>query len=549
MTPQTDADVLIIGAGPVGLVAAMDLSRKGASVIIIDKRSYLEPPAVKSNHVASRTMERMRRLGIADEIRNAGLPEDHPHDIAFLTTLTGTEMSRIKLPSRAGRRDPDAVGADTHWATPEPAHRINQTFLEPLLARRVAALEGVTALYDTECSSVGQDEDTAWAVVAPTSGGAERTLRARYMLGADGARSIVRKQIGAQLGGDAVLSQVQSTCIRAPQLYDMLRTERAWCYYTYNPRRNGHVFTIDGSGTFLVHNYLTEAEHASGAVDRDESIRTILGVGPDFAFETLSFEDWTARRLVADKIRAGRIFLAGDAAHLWVPYAGFGMNAGVGDALNLTWLLGAVLSGWADPRILDAYEAERLPLTDQVSRFAMGHQRKVSQADVPDEIEDDSVEGENARARIGAQAYDLNVQQFAAQGLNYGYSYDASPIIAYDGESAPEYSMGAAVPSTVPGCRAPHLWLQDGSSLYDRMSDGYTVICLDTPASLAALVEAGNAAGVPLAVVDARGAEGADAYDVGFVIAREDQQIAWRGDAAPGDPHALIELLRGAIRR
>ncbi|MBS1697759.1 MAG: FAD-dependent monooxygenase [Actinobacteria bacterium] len=546
MTPGYDADVIIIGAGPVGLTAAMDLAARGASVALVDERAYLEPPAVKSNHVASRTMERFRRLGLADTIRDAGLPHDHPHDIAFLTTLSGTELGRIVLPSRDGRRTGQS-GADTAWATPEPPHRINQTFLEPILARHVAGLDAVRAHYEHSCVALEQDDQGVTVTIVPVAGGAESTLRGKYLIGADGARSFTRKQIGAKLSGDAVLSHVQSTCIRAPHLYDRLRGERAWCYYTYNPRRNGHVFTIDGTGTFLVHNYLTEAEFDAGDVDRDASIRTILGVDDDFAFEVVSNEDWVARRLVVDRMRDGRVFLAGDAAHLWVPYAGFGMNAGIADALDLTWLLGAVLAGWGDERMLDAYEAERGPLTAQVSHFAMGHQRKVSQAEVPAEIEDDSAAGAAARDEIGRRAYELNVQQFAAEGLNFGYSYDASPIIAYDGAAAPAYDMGHATASTVPGCRAPHLWLADGSSLYDHLGQGYSVIALAEPTALAGLRSAASGAGVPLQVIDARGAAGAEAYDTEYVIVREDQQIAWRGATAPEDPAALVRLLRGAV--
>ncbi|WP_220507171.1 FAD-dependent monooxygenase [Amycolatopsis dendrobii] len=535
-----DADVLIVGAGPVGLVAALDLSSRGVSVIVVEEREFLEPPNVKCNHVASRTMESFRRLGIAAEVRAAGLPRDYPQDVAFRISLTGRELSRIPIPA-SGQRYTSRVGPDTSWATPEPPHRINQTFLEPILARNAAAAPGVTLLNRTRFHSVEQDSSSVSAVVSDDSG--ERTLHARYFIGADGGRSAVRKQIGAKLSGDPVLQHVQSTCIRAPKLYSLMSADepRAWGYYTFNSRRVGHVYAIDGTETFLVHTYLSSAEEA---VDRDEAIRAILGVDESFEYDIVSKEDWVARRLLADRFRDRRVFLAGDASHLWVPFAGFGMNAGIADVLNLTWLLGAHLAGWAEEGILDAYEAERRPITEQVSHFAMNHQRKLARPGLPAELEDDTLAGEAARSSFGAAVRELNEPQFAAAGLNYGYAYHDSPIIAYDGENAPSYTMGSYTPSTVPGCRAPHFTLADGSSLYDHFSPGYTVIA---SRGVDISVLAGEAAerGIPLAVVEVDTLP--DEYLCPLTVVRQDQTVVWRG--APPDRAAAAELwekLRGA---
>lgn len=542
-----DADVIVIGAGPVGLVAAMDLDARGISVILVEERPYLQPPSVKCNHVAARTMERFRRLGVAAQVRAAGLPADYPHDVAFRTTLTGRELARIPIPP-SGERYTSAAGPDTAWATPEPPHRINQTFLEPLLVRHVARLRHVTLLTTTRYEGLTQDADGVSVTLAALGGARRRVLRAKFLIGADGARSAVRRQIGAKLHGDAVIGYVQSTCVRAPVLYDLMPGRRAWGYYAYNGRRKGHVYAIDGHGTFLVHNHLTAEEAASGSADRDWCIRAILGVPDGFEYEVVSTEDWVARRLVADRFRDGRVFIAGDAAHLWVPYAGYGMNAGIADVLNLTWSLGAILGGWAGPAMTDAYEAERLPITAQVSKFAMSHAERVTRNRhaVPPDLEDDTADGRRAREEFGRQAYDLNVQQFAAAGLNFGYSYDSSPIISYDGEPAPEYTMGAYTPATAPGCRAPHLWLAAGVSLYDRLGQGYTLVKLDPGVDSGPLTAAAAAAGMPLEVIDVPVGAAPAEYQHALVICREDQHVAWRGDAAPADSAALIDLLRGA---
>lgn len=545
MREVTDTDVVIIGAGPVGLAAAADLDAQGLRSVVIEKRSYLEAPNVKCNHVSARTMERFRGLGFVHKIRNAGLPADHPHDVAFRTTMTGREIARIPIPARAYRYT-STLGPDTTWATPEPPHRINQKYLEPILMEHVGALPNVTLLNETTYIGFSQDKSGVEADIADNDGGRRRSIRARFLIGADGGRSAVRKQIGAKLSGDAVLSNVQSTCIRAKDLYRLIDGDKAWGYYTFNPRRNGHVYAIDGEEVFLVHNYLTEQEAATESVDRDAAIRTILGVDKSFEYETLSKEDWVARRLVADKFRDGNVFIAGDACHLWVPYAGYGMNAGIADVLNLTWKLRAYLSGWADPCILNAYEAERLPITEQVSNFAMSHQRKIAQADVPSEIEDETPEGQKARQNLGRAAYELNVQQFAAAGLNFGYSYADSPIIAYDGEAAPPYSMGGYTPSTAPGCRAPHFWLADGRSLYDELGPCYTLIAVGDDDNAAPLLAAAKRANVPVKVVRVAPEKAPAEYRYRFTLVREDQHVIWRGDKAPTDPQRLVETLRGS---
>ncbi len=245
------------------------------------------------------------------------------------------------------------------------------------MAEHVAGLSGVTLLNRVRYREFSQNEDGVLITVEDAETGAPRTLRARFLVGCDGARSEVRKQIGAKLSGTEVIQRVQSTCIRSPQLVALLPGERAWGYYSVNTRRCGTVFNIDGHGTYLVHNHLNHGEGDFDSIDRDASIRTILGVGDDFEYEVVSKEDWTGRRLVADRLRAGRVFICGDAAHLWVPYAGYGMNAGIADAFNLSWVLAAVLDGWADPGILDVYQAERQPITEQVSRLAMEHALKM----------------------------------------------------------------------------------------------------------------------------------------------------------------------------
>lgn len=536
--------VVVIGAGPVGLAAAIDLNYRGIATIVVETRKFKEPPSVKSNHVSARTMEAFRRLGVAQKVREAGLPADYPNDISLRTTMTGWEIGRIPIPARQDRYT-SRTGPDTDWATPEPPHRINQTYLEPVLAEHVSQLPFVTLMNETELHTFSQTDSEVEVEVVDTTRGTRRRLVADFLIGADGARSLVRKQIGATLAGDAVLQNVQSTAIRAPGLYQLMPEPRAWGYYTFNPRRNGHVYAIDGREVFLIHNHLGPGETLS-SVEREASIREILGVGEGFKFEMTSKEDWTARRLLASHFRQGRAFICGDAAHLWVPYGGYGMNAGIADALNLTWNLAGYLDGWGGASMLDAYEAERLPITDQVSKFAMGHQKAIVKVNIPANIEDDSTDSHAARILLGAEASKLNTRQFAAAGLNFGYVYDESSIICYDEGRAPEYSMDTYTPSTVPGCRAPHFWLAPGESLYDQFGHGYTLIRLSGSVDPAPLLEAAKGAKIPMTVITVPRDIVPEYYSRDLTLCREDQHVAWRGDTMPDDIVATLRRLAGS---
>lgn len=547
MTRTIATDVAIIGAGPVGLTLALDLAGRGVSVTMLELRHPGEPPSVKCNHVSARSMEIFRRLGIVREIRDAGLPEDYPHDCVFRTTLIGHELARVPIPCRRDRYT-SREGPDTSWPTPEPPHRINQIYLEPILFAHAQANPGIAILNRVEFQQLAQDDNGVLATARDLDSGEEIQVAAHYLVGCDGGRSPVRHQIGARLQGDAIIQRVQSTHIRAPRLLSLLTTTPGWGNISLNPRRSGTVYAIDGRETWLIHNYLRDTEADFDAVDRDWAIREILGVGPDFGYEVISKEDWFGRRLVADRFRNRSVLICGDAAHLWVPYAGYGMNAGLADATNLAWLLAAHLNGWGTAAILDAYERERLPITEQVSHFAMNyaHQAARQRRAVPPEIEDDTPEGTAARAALGRATYDLNVQQYCAAGLNFGYYYDQSPLIAYDGEQQPPYTMGSFTPSTVPGCRTPHLWLRDGRSLYDALGPDYTLLRFDPSIDVTPLQTAATKRGVPLHLLDVDSAEAPSLYREKLVLSRPDQHIAWRGDMMPADALGLIDRIRGA---
>lgn len=544
------ARVLVVGAGPVGLTLAMDLAWRGIPVVVAELRHRGEPPPVKCNHVAARSMEIFRRLGVAAKLRAAGLPDDYPNDVAYRITATGAELARIPIPCRRDRLAATG-GPDTWWPTPEPPHRINQLYLEPILFAHARAMPGVSILNRTRVLDFVQDAGGVTARAEPLNGGEPIEIACEYLIGCDGGGSAIRRRIGARFQGDAVVSRVQSTLICAPSLLGLFKAKPAWGTFSLNPRRSGNMYAIDGRELWLIHNYLRPEEPDFESVDRDACIRAILGVGPAFEYEVVSREDWHGRRLVADRFRDRRVFICGDAAHIWVPMAGYGMNAGIADAMNLSWMLAATLQGWAPPAILDAHEAERLPITEQVSRYAMNHELALAaqRRAVPADIEAPGPAGDAVRTRLGRAAYELNVNQYCCGGLNFGYFYDASPIIAHDGEAAPAYSMYDYTPSTVPGCRLPHLRLEDGRPLYDALGPWFTLIRRDPAVEVGPLLAAARWRDLPMALLDLAEDEGPSLYPQKLVLARPDQHVAWRGDAPPDDASGLVDLVRGAKRR
>jgi 2-polyprenyl-6-methoxyphenol hydroxylase-like FAD-dependent oxidoreductase len=542
-----ETSVLIAGGGPVGMTLAMDLAWRGIDVVIVETRRAGEPPNVKCNQVSARSMEVFRRLGLSRRLRSAGLPADYSNDVVSATTVTGIELSRLSLPSRAAR-EAGAQAPDSWWPTPESSFRINQTFFEPILFEHVAAQPRIRILNRTEFESYAQDENGVTAQIRDLDSGVQTSVSCRYLVGCDGSKSIVRKQIGGSFIGTPEIQRVQSTYIHAPGLMDLLPGKPAWMYFSLNPRRCGTTIAIDGKDNWNVHNFLYSGEPDYDTIDRDWAIRSILGVGPEFKYDIISKEDWMGRRLVSDKFRDRRVFICGDAAHLWIPAAGYGMNAGIADAANLSWMIAAVLGNWAEPAILEAYVAERQPITEQVSHVITEVVRKVmkQRREVPAEVEKPGPEGDAVRARIGAEAYALDVRQQCAAGLNFGYFYANSPIIAYDGEPHPGYAIHEFTSSTVPGCRLPHVWLGDGRSLYDLLGPGYTLIRLDPSLSVSGLTAAAARRGVPFSVLDLDLAEAQALYGRKLLLVRPDQHVAWRGDQAPAAPLELIDLVRGA---
>lgn len=540
-----ETDVCVIGAGPTGLTLALELAARGHGVTVIESRRGDQFSNPKASHISARSMEIFRRLGIAKTVRQQGLPDDYPNDGVYATRFNGLEIVRFPMPSRRERFN-DAGFVDGNLPSPERAARVSQMFLAPVMVEHVRKHPGIRIVEGTRFESLQEDTEGVTATAADLASGEELTVRSRYLVGADGPGSSVRKALGIGLNGADNIVQCRSIMFRAPDLINRSAYPTAWMHWFFIKGNWSSLIAIDGRELWLIHHFVPPGMKA-GDIDVDAATREILGVGDDFSYEIVSGEDWTGRQLIAEKFQQGRCFMVGDAIHQWVPYGGYGMNAGIADADNLGWKLDAVLRGWGGDGLLDSYETERKPVDERMSRIVAEFARSLDENVDSDLLEQDTPEGAKARKAFGERIYADNIRSMVPTGFNFGYCYSDSPIVIEDGEEPPPFSMGEYTPTTVPGCRLPHFWLEDGGSLYDALPGGFTLLCFEE-GDFSPLTAAAGARGVPLSVLRVNPGRDFDpeVYRQRLILVRPDQHIAWRGDQLPADCVGLIDTLRGA---
>ncbi|MEU1597468.1 FAD-dependent monooxygenase [Streptomyces sp. NPDC005708] len=530
---ENRVEVLIVGAGPAGLTLAIDLARRGVACHVVEEteKRGINP---RCNTTSARSMEIFRRLGLADDIRRAGLPEDYPTSIQYRTTLSGEEIFRLDLP--AARDVLDGVGKGG-WPTPEPQHRISQLFLEPILEQNASTVPELTLERGTRLVEFRQYDDHVEAVLETS--GARRTLHCAYVVGCDGAHSTVRHQLGIRYEGVDAIQQFVSTFLRSPELGRLAARDRAWTYWTYG-RRIASLIAIDGASLWLNH-VAFAPDHDTEGEDPEELLREAVG-GP-VEHEVLGVVRWTGRRLVAQRYRAGRVFLAGDAAHIWIPVGGFGMNAGIQDAATLSWMLAAVHHGWAPPSLLDAYELERKPVGEQFAG-AVGSAARRSFAEFSPDIHLPGPDGERARAEFASRLAVTEPHRYSPDGFSFGYHYAGSPLVV-GGEDQTAITMGDYLERAQPGFRLPHVWLDDDRSVLDELGSGFTLLRTDPGVSVTPWTSAARELGIPLAVVDLPG-RWPDRYPTELLLVRPDQHVAWMG-GADAHPEELLHTVTGRV--
>jgi 2-polyprenyl-6-methoxyphenol hydroxylase-like FAD-dependent oxidoreductase len=542
MTPSVTTKhvpVLIAGAGPVGLSLAIELAYRNIRCLVVEQTDgSVDFPT--TNLANTRTVEHLRRWGIADRMRfESGYPTDYPRNYLFVTRMTGYEIARFDHPANG---DP----ASRSSFSPEGRLWISKPYFDPVLHRHVKTLPTVEVRYETSLESFRQDSDKVVADIVDKKTEHHESIEADYLVGCDSGKSNTRRALGIQFQG--VFSQGMNVAVlfRSPFLKSISHGP-AVMYQIINAHINGTIAAVDGKELWRLNIRNVNQEHLD-ALNAPEKLRHALG--ENIPFSLLDVRPWTGHCVVAEKYQEGRVFLAGDAAHLNWPTGGFGMNTGVGDAVDIGWKLAAVLKGWGGAHLLDSYTAERKPIAMiNVNEAAEMRANYDNQTPFSPKIEEDSEEGNQLRDNARAAIMRTRAKEFQhdSAGIELGYRYENSPICISDGTTPPALDHGLYVTSTWPGVRAPHVWLDDGRSTLDLFGKGFTFLDLSGKTTdTSTITQAANNVGLPLEVVALDDPKLCEVYERSFVLVRPDGHVAWRGDALPPNAEEVIEKIRGA---
>ena len=532
--------VLVAGGGPVGLAVAGDLGWRGIACIVVEKGdgSVTQP---KMDLLGVRTMEFCRRWGIVDWVEQAGYQRDHPQDCAWVSALSGGfEFGRETFPRPCDETCPPQ--------SPQHRERQPQNFFDPVIARFARQFAQVELRYHTELLDFEEHADGVRARILDIASGRKSIIEASYLAGCDGGGSVVRAQLGVRLPDTAVLTYTTNAVFRCKNLWELQDKKPGYRFIFIGPEGTwSTIVAINGRDQYR---FSFVGDCNKRALTEPELREVIMrAVGRPFDFEILSTMPWIRREYVADRYGGKRVFLVGDAAHLNSPTGAFGMNTGMQDAVDIGWKLEAALRGWAGPKLLGSYEAERRPValrnvkeaTANLTRMMSPRKKKP-----PKDIFATGPQGERARAEFGAAYTEMMRQEWFTLGIHLGYVYEASPVIVPDGTPPPPNEVMTYTQMARPGSRAPHVWLAPGKSTLDLFGREFVLLRFASDADTDALLAAASARGVPLRVVDIDHADAQKLYERKLVLVRPDGHVAWRADALPAGCHALVDRVRGA---
>src|SRR6185312_3025408 len=466
-------------------------------------------------------------------------PLDYPQDYIYVTGLNGYELGREPFPGRGFEPCPPE--------SPQKRERVPQDMFDPILRRFAERSGHATLRYNTELVSFTETADGVRAELKTPAG--TEMIEADYMVGTDGGASTVREQLGIGMSGTPALTYTTNVMIRCPDFSKLHDKGLGYRFIFIGPEGTWlTIVAVNGADRFRM-SIVGSPEKINHTED---DIRAALkrAMGRDFDYEILSVMRWVRRELVADSYGTERVFIAGDAAHLMSPTGGFGMNTGIGDAVDLGWKLEATLRGWAGNALLRSYEIERRPVAVRnVSEASsnLGRMLATRQRLPPAEIFQAGPVGDAARTEYGRWFTETMRHEWFTLGFHLGYRYDGSPIVCADGTPAPPLPTASYVQTARPGARAPHAWLPDGRSTLDLFGRGFVLLRLgrDAP-DVESMRRAAALAGVPLEVIDIDVPAVNELYARRLVLVRPDGHVAWRADEPPADARAVIDIVRGA---
>ena len=528
--------VLIVGGGPVGLALAADLGWRGIPTLLVERRdgSIALP---KMNMVSARTMEFCRRWGVAPEVRALSIAEDFPRNVLFVTSANGYEIARFEYPSRGEARL-------VH--SPEYLQRCSQFLFDPLLRRTAASFDCVGLLYQTELCDFIQDGSGVTAYLETMESGKQFSVRAQYLVACDGAESFVRQKLGVPLLGKMALSQSMNIYFESDDMAAILPRRKAIMQWLIDGSGYwGGIISVDGERKWRLG--LRNRNPGETTLSTEEASRLIRqAVGRDFEFRVVSSLNWTRRSVVAERYQADRVFLAGDAAHQLSPTGGFGMNTGIADAIDISWKLAAVAQGWGGPGLLASYDHERRPIGQIAVREGENNFNALASIPSGPEVTEASEAGTTLRRKIGDYIYANGFEhEYESDGVIFGYHYEGSPIVCTEAGDPPPTTIKHYIPSSRPGHRAPHVWLDANRSTIDLFGRGF--VLLYYPGSdPQELCGAAGQRSIPLKaeLIDCPDAE--QCYGSRMTLVRPDGHVAWRGDKLPVNAGHLLDRVRGA---
>ena len=529
--------MLIIGAGPVGLALAIELGWRGIAVCVIEQDDgTIDHP--RANAENARTMEFFRRWGVAEAVRTSGTPQDFTQAVIYATNLNGYEIARIDRPGHGG--------SGGSAISPERPQRCNQLFLDPILRARAAEFMHVEVRYRTRFESFVQDDGGVDAVVLDLATGERRTIRAQYLVACCGGRSAVRDALGIELQGSPAIEYNLNIFVHIENLWSYTTTGEAAMYFFVAPEGIWRTLVdIDGRTLWRLGLRGKAYYDDPAAVDVAAMLRDVIGC--EVPFTEMARRGWVARDLVADRYGAGRVFLAGDAAHQNTPSGGFGLNTGIGDAADLGWKLAATIAGWGGPQLLASYERERRPVALRNVRQATDNFMRDRKRAIDPAIASATPAGDAARAALRERLVSTQSRQYITDGTALGYRYDDSPVCVPDGSTALPDTIVDYHPNALPGARAPHAVLPGGGSILDLFGVGFVLLSFGADdADIARIHAAFDGVAMPLIVHAIDVPAIAALYEKRLVLVRPDGHVAWRGDHAPPDAAALADTVRGA---
>ena len=523
-----DTPVLIAGAGPVGLALAIELGLRGVECLVAEPRPQPTRLRPRAKTLNTRTMEHARRWGLAARLRAAApLPVSWSQDVSFCTSFLGEEITRFT----------GVLGLADDGDSPERGQQMPQYVLEEVLRDVVTELPAADLRLGWRLQSLDATGPGPVRATLHDPDGNAVPVAAQYVVGADGARSVVREQIGARYVGSTALRPNTGVVFRSQELASAAPHPPAVQTWLLNRQTPGMMGPIDRHGLWWLIAFGVDGRSADF-----DARRLISGaLGRELPVEVVSTDPWTARMELADRCRSGRVFLAGDAAHLNPPFGGHGLNTGIGDAVDLGWKLAAILAGWGAPPLLDSYEAERRPLHRRVIDEATANMATLAPELLGDGIDRPGPDGDRARSAAARRITQTKRAEYFSTDLVLGHRYEDSPVL-----QASPAAPGAWASCAASGRRLPHQWVSPQVSTLDLVTSRHLILTGDSALGVRA-GRAAAAAGVPATV---RRLEQAVMRRLGaeLVIVRPDQVVAavWPapppGRAASGE-HPETEFL------